>query len=427
MNFIEELKWRGMLHDMIPGTDEFLEKNLGIAYIGYDPTAPSLTIGNLVTIMMLVHFQRHGHKPVVLLGGATGRIGDPSGRSTERSLMDEETLLRNIEAQRGQFGRFLQFGDGPTDATMVNNYDWISQFSLLDFLRDVGKHLTVNYMLSKDSVQNRMETGISFTEFSYQLIQGYDFYHLFKNEGVRLQMGGSDQWGNITSGTELIRRMTGGEGEAYAVTTPLLTKSDGTKFGKSAGGNVWLSPEMTSPFKFFQFWINSSDEDIERFLRIFSLRSKEEIEALMAEHMADPGRRLAQNALAEELTERVHGPEALAQALSATKILFGGGVLEDLKGLSPSDAQEVFSGVPSGEISSADLAAGMPIIDFLRTVGAVASNGEARRMILENKSLAINLEKCEAVERVVTADDAISGHFILINKSKKQKFVVYVK
>lgn len=427
MNFIEELKWRGMLHDMIPGTEDYLEKNRALGYIGYDPTAPSLTIGNLVTIMMLVHLQRHGHKPVVLLGGATGRIGDPSGRSTERTLMDEETLHRNIEAQRAQFGRFLQFGEGDTDAIMVNNYDWISQFSLLDFLRDVGKHLTVNYMMSKDSVQNRLETGISFTEFSYQLIQGYDFYHLFKSMDCRIQMGGSDQWGNITSGTELIRRMTGGEGEAYAVTTPLLTKSDGTKFGKSQGGNIWLDPMMTSPFKFFQFWINSSDQDIERFLRIFSLQSREEIEALMAEHLQDPGRRLAQNALAEELTERVHGAEALATALSATKLLYGGGVLDDLKGLSVEDAMDVFSGVPTGDISADELAEGVPVIDFLRKVGAVQSNGEAKRMILENKSLAINLEKCEDVDRVVKMDDAISGRFILINKSKKNKFVVYVK
>lgn len=427
MDFLEELKWRGMIHDVIPGTDEYLKQGMGVAYIGYDPTAASLTIGNLVTIMLLVHFQRHGHKPVVLVGGATGRIGDPSGKSAERKLLPEEVLRANLERQKKQFGRFLNFESGENKAEMVDNYDWFQDFKLLDFLRNVGKHLTVNYMSTKDSVKNRMESGISFTEFSYQLIQGYDFYHLYHNLNCRMQMGGSDQWGNITSGTELIRRMSEGEANAYALTTPLLTKSDGTKFGKSEGGNIWLDPSMTSPYKFYQFWINSGDDEIEKFLKIFSLRSREEIEELMAQHAADPGRRIPQHALAEEITVTVHGEEALAQAKAATKILFGGAVLEDLKSLSGNDAREVFAGVPSGEISRDELSAGISVLDFLKQVGATSSNGEGRRMIVDNKSLAINLEKCEEADRMITAEDVINDHFILINKSKKKKFVVYVK
>lgn len=427
MNFVEELKWRGMMHTMIPGTEEYLDKEMGVAYVGFDPTAPSLTIGNLVPIMMLVHFQRHGHKPIVLVGGATGRIGDPSGKSAERKLLPEEVLQHNLESQKKQFSRFLDFENGENKAEMVDNYDWFKEMHLLDFLRNVGKHLSVNYMLAKDSVKNRMETGISFTEFSYQLIQGYDFVHLYNEYGCRMQMGGSDQWGNITSGTELIGRMLEGETEAYALTTPLLTKADGTKFGKSAEGNVWLDPKMTSPFKFYQYWINSSDEDIDKYLKFFSLKTKEEIEGLMEAHQGDPGARIPHNALAEELTERVHGAAALRQAKAATRILFGGAVLDDLRELSKEDAQQVFAGVPNGEISADQLGEGVAILDFLREVGAAQSNGEGRRMIMDNKSLAINLEKCETIDRQITSEDIINGHFILINKSKKKKFVVYVK
>jgi tyrosyl-tRNA synthetase len=336
INFIEELRWRGMLQDMMPGTDEQLNKEMTSGYIGFDPTAPSLHIGNLATIMLLVHFQRAGHKPYALVGGATGMIGDPSFKASERSFLSEDTLKINQEGIRKQLEQFLDFNSGENSAEMVNNYDWFKEIGFLQFLRDAGKYLSVNYMMSKDSVKKRLETGISFTEFSYQLLQGYDFYHLYKNKNVRLQMGGSDQWGNITTGTEIIRRKEGDEEgyfKAYALTTPLITKSDGTKFGKSEGGNIWLDPERTSPYEFYQFWMNQSDTDSPRLLRVFSLKNKEEIEALEAKHAEAPHLRLMQKALAEELTTRIHSAKSYELALKASEVLYGKATLETLKSI----------------------------------------------------------------------------------------------
>ncbi|MGB0176995.1 MAG: tyrosine--tRNA ligase, partial [Owenweeksia sp.] len=330
-NFVEELRWRGMLHDIMPGTEELLNKEMVSGYIGFDPTADSLGVGNMVQIMTLVHFQRAGHKPYALVGGATGRVGDPSGKSQERNLLSPEEINHNLERQKAQLERFLDFGNQANSAEIVNNYDWFSNFGFLDFIRDAGKHITVNYMMAKDSVKNRLESGMSFTEFTYQLIQGYDFYHLHKELNVKLQMGGSDQWGNITTGTELIRRKGGGE--AFALTTPLIKKADGTKFGKSEKGNIWLDPEKTSPYEFYQFWLNAADADCETYIKIFSLKDREEIEALIREHAQEPHLRKLQKALAEEITERVHGAEELENAIAASTILFGNSTEDSLRKL----------------------------------------------------------------------------------------------
>ena len=352
-NFVEELRWRGLLHDMMPETEELLTKEMVKGYIGFDPTADSLGVGNMVQIMTLVHFQRAGHKPIALVGGATGMVGDPSGKSAERNLLNLDTLQHNLDCQKRQLEKFLDFDCGANSAEIVNNYDWFKEFDFLGFIRDVGKHMSVNYMMAKDSVKKRLDTGMSFTEFSYQLIQGYDFYHLWKNDGVKLQMGGSDQWGNITTGTELIRRL--GRGSAHGLTTPLIKKSDGTKFGKSEGGNVWLDPERTSPYAFYQFWLNASDEDAENYIKIFSVKSREEIESLINSHQKAPFKRTLQKALAEEVTVRVHSQSDLENALAASQILFGKATEEQLRALDGATLESVFEGVPQFELNELEL------------------------------------------------------------------------
>jgi tyrosyl-tRNA synthetase len=420
-NFIEELKWRGMLHDVMPGTEELLQKEQVKAYVGFDPTADSLGVGNLVPIMMLMHFQRAGHTPVALVGGATGMVGDPSGKSAERNLLDAETLNHNVECQKKQLMQFLDFDNKENGAELVNNYDWFKDFGFLDFIREAGKHITVNYMMAKDSVKSRLETGLSYTEFSYQLIQGYDFYHLWKNKGIKLQMGGSDQWGNITTGTELVRRMGGGE--AYAVTTPLIKKADGTKFGKSEGGNIWLDAKRTSPYKFYQFWLNASDADTETYIKIFSIKNREAIEGLIASHAEAPHLRLLQNALADEITVRVHSEEDLENAKVASSILFGKATEESLRSLDADTLLSVFEGVPQFTVSASELEAGIPIIDFTAQKTQVfASNGEARRMIQGN-GLAINKTKVN-LEKTITNEDLIAGKYVLVQKGKKNYFLV---
>jgi tyrosyl-tRNA synthetase len=422
-NFIEELKWRGMLHDAMPGTEELLMKGKVRGYIGFDPTADSLGVGNLVQIMTLMHFQRCGHQPIALIGGATGMIGDPSGKSQERNLLSEELLLHNQACQKKQLEKFLDFS-GDNSAIIVNNYDWFKDFSFLGFIRDVGKRLTINYMMAKDSVKNRItgadKEGMSFTEFTYQLIQGYDFYHLWKNEGVSLQMGGSDQWGNITTGTELIRRIDGGE--AFALTTPLIKKADGTKFGKTEGGNIWLDPKRTSPYKFYQFWLNAADADAPGYFKIFSLKTREEIEAIVSKHELDPGRRILQKALAEEITARVHGNEALEQSIAASQILFGNSDVTALKALSDEQIQEIFEGVAQGKLPSSELLEGMPIGHLLVKSGFLSSNGEARRALQEN-SISMNKSKVSA-DQVVSAADCLNNRYILLQRGKKNYFLL---
>ena len=422
-NFIEELKWRGMLHDAMPGTEELLMKGKVRGYIGFDPTADSLGVGNLVQIMTLMHFQRCGHQPIALIGGATGMIGDPSGKSQERNLLSEELLLHNQACQKKQLEKFLDFS-GDNSAIIVNNYDWFKDFSFLGFIRDVGKRLTINYMMAKDSVKNRItgadKEGMSFTEFTYQLIQGYDFYHLWKNEGVSLQMGGSDQWGNITTGTELIRRIDGGE--AFALTTPLIKKADGTKFGKTEGGNIWLDPKRTSPYKFYQFWLNAADADAPGYFKIFSLKTREEIEAIVSEHEVDPGRRILQKALAQEITARVHGNEALEQSIAASQILFGNSDVTALKALSDEQIQEIFEGVAQGKLPSSELLEGMPIAHLLVKSGFLPSNGEARRALQEN-SISMNKSKVSA-DQVVSAADCLNNRYILLQRGKKNYFLL---
>jgi tyrosyl-tRNA synthetase len=420
-NFIEELKWRGMLHDVMPGTEELLQKEQVKAYVGFDPTADSLGVGNLVPIMMLMHFQRAGHTPVALVGGATGMVGDPSGKSAERNLLDAETLNHNVECQKKQLMQFLDFDNKKNGAELVNNYDWFKDFGFLDFIREAGKHITVNYMMAKDSVKSRLETGLSYTEFSYQLIQGYDFYHLWKNKGIKLQMGGSDQWGNITTGTELVRRMGGGE--AFAVTTPLIKKADGTKFGKSEGGNIWLDAKKTSPYKFYQFWLNASDADTETYIKIFSTKGKEEIEGLIASHAEAPHLRLLQNALADEITVRVHSEKDLENAKVASSILFGKATEESLRSLDEDTLLSVFEGVPQFSVATSEIEAGIPIIDFsAQKTQVFASNGEARRMIQGN-GLAINKTKVN-LEKTITNEDLIAGKYVLVQKGKKNYFLV---
>ncbi|MFM2206806.1 MAG: hypothetical protein RL213_781 [Bacteroidota bacterium] len=421
-NFIEELRWRRMLQDIMPGTEELLLTETVRGYIGFDPTADSLGVGNLVQVMTLLHFQQCGHKPVALVGGATGMVGDPSGKSQERNLLDEDTLRHNLESQKKQLERFLDFDCGPTSAEIVNNYDWFKGYSFLEFIRDVGKHITINYMLSKDSVQRRMETGMSFTEFSYQLVQGYDFYYLWKHHGIRLQMGGSDQWGNIVTGTELIRRMDGGE--AFALTTPLIKKADGTKFGKTEGGNVWLDPSRTSSYKFYQFWLNASDEDVSNYIRIFTLRSKEEIEALEHEHAQAPHLRLLQKELAKDITVRVHSDSAYQSAVEASDILFGKGTAEALLRLSEDDLLSVFEGVPQVNVARTELESGINIVEFLSDKTSIfPSRGEARKMV-QGGGVLLNKNKVEDIGRSVTVDDLLNGRYILAQKGKKNYVLV---
>lgn len=422
MSLIDELEWRGLIQNITPGLEEELKRGTTSGYVGFDPTADSLHIGNLVPIMLLTHLQRAGHKPIVLVGGATGRVGDPSGKTKERQLLDVETIQANLEAQRKQLSRFLTFGDGPGDAEIVDNYDWFEGWSFLDFIREVGKHITINYMLAKDSVQNRLESGLSYTEFSYQLIQGYDFYHLAMNKNVKLQMGGSDQWGNITTGIELTRRMGGGE--VFALTAPLVTKSDGSKFGKSEGGNVWLDPAKTSPYKFYQFWLNVSDEDVENFVKIFSLKGKEDVYALIERHREAPHRRVLQTALAEELTERVHGSEALAAAVTASGILFGSSTANKLKKLRESEFLEIFEGVAQHEIPRSKIEESMDLVDLLVETGFLKSKGEARRAIEQN-SISVNKEK-RAMGETIGSQDLINDTYILLQRGKKNFFIAKV-
>ena len=428
-NFVEELRWRGMIHDVMPGTEEHLLNGVQAAYVGIDPTADSLHIGHLVGVMMLRHFQQAGHKPIALIGGATGMIGDPSGKSQERNLLDEATLRKNQEALKGQLSRFLEFdNDSPSAAEMVNNYDWMKDFSFLEFIRDVGKHITVNYMMAKDSVRKRLSEdsseGMSFTEFTYQLVQGYDFLHLYRTHNCTLQMGGSDQWGNITTGTELIRRIGGGKG--YALTCPLITKADGTKFGKTESGNVWLDANRTSPYKFYQYWLNTSDEDAEKYIKIFTFLSREEIETLTANHREAPHRRALQLKLAEELTILVHSEEALENARQASEILFGKATSEALKALDEATFSEVFEGVPQAEVPRAELEEGMDMIAALAArTGFLKSNGEARRELSQN-SISVNKSKVNENYRLGT-DDLISNKFVLLQRGKKNYFVIVVK
>ena len=422
-NFIAELQWRGMIHDIMPGTEEALLKTASAGYIGFDPTADSLHVGHLVQIMTLVHFQRAGHKPFALVGGATGMVGDPSGKSQERNLLDANTLSHNVACVKNQLEKFLDFSCGENAAEMVNNFDWFKDFSFLDFIRDVGKHITVNYMLSKDSVKKRLETGMSFTEFSYQLVQGYDFYYLNKHKQCVIQLGGSDQWGNIVTGTELIRRKAGGE--AYAVTTPLIKKADGTKFGKTEGGSVWLDPEKTSPYQFYQFWLNASDADAGNFIRIFTLKTKEEIETLEASHAEAPHLRVLQRALAEDITTRVHGEAALHAAIAASNILFGKSTSEDLKQLNERDFFSVFEGVPTVTMSLSEFGEGISIVDALAgKTGFLSSNSEARRELKAN-AISVNKEKVDE-NFMLTKDHLINNRYVLLGKGKKNNYVLVV-
>ncbi|WP_461074052.1 tyrosine--tRNA ligase [Spirosoma horti] len=421
MNFIEELRWRGMLNDMTPGTEEQLQKEMTAGYIGFDPTAASLHIGNLATIMLLVHLQRAGHKPFALVGGATGMIGDPSGKASEREFLSEETLRRNQEGIRQQLTKFLDFDCGANSAEMVNNYDWFKEISFLGFLREAGKHISVNYMMAKDSVKKRLETGISFTEFSYQLLQGYDFYWLYKNKQVRLQMGGSDQWGNITTGTELIRRKEGREEyQAFALTTPLVTKADGTKFGKSESGNVWLDPALTSPYQFYQFWLNTTDADCPRLIRVFTLLSKDEIEELEREHTEAPHLRILQKAIAKEVTIRIHSQAGYDLAVKASEVLFGKATLDTLRSIQINEFDIIFDGVPQTEISAEELASSKDITDLLSVASRgeiYASKGEARRAITQN---AVSINKIKVADPTASVDlEWLQERYLVVSKGKK--------
>ena len=427
MNFVDELQWRGMIHDMMPGTKEQLDKELTSAYVGIDPTADSLHIGHLVGVMMLKHFQIAGHKPIALVGGATGMIGDPSGKSQERNLLDEPTLRHNQECIKQQLSRFLDFeSDAPNAAEMVNNYDWMKDFSFLNFIRDIGKHITVNYMMSKDSVKKRLDSdsgaGMSFTEFTYQLVQGTDFLHLYQEKNTKLQMGGSDQWGNITTGTELIRRKTGGE--AFALTCPLIKKADGTKFGKTESGNVWLDRKLTSPYKFFQFWLNTSDEDAVKYIKIFTLLSQDEVEELIEKHAEAPHLRLLQKRFAEEVTVMVHSREDYDLAVEASQILFGQGTAELLNKLDEETFLSVFDGVPQFTLSAKELEAGIKVVDLLAEKAMVfPSKGELRRTI-QGGGLSINKDKVTDAELVINSGFLIGGKYILIQKGKKNYFLL---
>ena len=426
-NFVEELTWRGMIQDIMPGTEEKLMEGPTAAYVGIDPTADSLHIGHLVSVMILKHFQRCGHKPFALVGGATGMIGDPSMKSAERNLLDEETLNHNVACLKKQLARFLDFdSDAPNKAELVNNYDWMKDYTFINFIRDIGKHITVNYMMAKDSVKKRLQRdsseGMSFTEFSYQLMQGYDFYWLWKNRGCILQLGGSDQWGNITTGTELIRRIDGGE--AFALTCPLIRKADGTKFGKTEKGNIWLDAERTSPYEFYQFWLNVADDDAERYIKIFTMLDRETIEALIAEHREDPGQRKLQKVLAKEVTIMVHGQEAYDNAIAASQLLFGNVSAEVFRSMDERTVREVFANVPSFEVKADEFPCN--VLDLLAVKTAVfPSKGEARKMV-QGGGVSLNKGKVGDINYEVTADDVINGHYILAQKGKKNYFIINV-
>ena len=425
-NFVEELTWRGMLHDAMPGTEEHLMEQMRSAYVGIDPTADSLHIGHLVGVMMLRHFQLAGHKPYALIGGATGMIGDPSGKSAERNLLDEKTLRHNQDCLKEQLSRFLDFSSSAENtAVLVNNYDWMKDFTFLEFIRDVGKHITVNYMMAKDSVKKRLSSessvGMSFTEFTYQLVQGYDFLHLYREKDCTLQMGGSDQWGNITTGTEMIRRIE--SGKAFALTCPLITKADGTKFGKTEGGNVWLDAERTSPYKFYQYWLNTSDADAEKYIKIFTFLNKEEIEALVKEHGEAPHLRELQKKLAKEVTTMVHSEEDYENAVKASEVLFGKSTAEDLRKLNEKTFLDVFEGVPQAEVAMSDIEAGLDMIGALAAkTDFLSSNGEARRALKAN-SVSVNKEKVKEAY-MITTNDLISGKYVILNKGKKNTYII---
>ena len=430
MNFVEELRWRGMLHDIMPGTEDILKKECITAYVGIDPTADSLHIGHLCSVMMLKHFQRCGHKPIVLVGGATGMIGDPSGKSDERNLLDEDTLRHNQEAIRLQLQKFLDFGDdAPNAAELVNNYDWMKDVTFLDFARNIGKHITVNYMMSKDSVKRRLNgefsAGMSFTEFTYQLLQGFDFLHLYRTKNCKLQMGGSDQWGNITTGTELIRRIE--QSEAFALTCPLITKADGTKFGKTETGNIWLSAEYTSPYKFYQFWLNTADEDAERYIRIFTELPHDEIAALVAEHKNAPHERKLQRRLAEEVTVMVHSREALQMAIEASAILFGNATKEMLSRIDEQTLLSLFEGVPRFTIDRGLLQSGVqPLTLLAELTNIFPSKGEARKKIQAN-GLSLNKEKLTDIDRLIGLDSLIGDKYLIVQKGKKNYYCIIVE
>ena len=426
-NFVEELRWRGLLHDIMPDTEAHLLEHATAGYIGFDPTADSLHIGSLVQILILKHFQNAGHKPIALVGGATGMVGDPSGKSAERNLLDEASLRKNIEGVKAQLSRFLDFNASENPAELVNNFDWMKDISLIDFVRDTGKHITVNYMMAKDSVKKRLRSeskvGMSFTEFTYQLFQGYDFYHLYKEMDCKLQMGGSDQWGNITTGTELIRRKA--QGKAYAITVPLVTKADGTKFGKTEGGNVWLDANRTSPYKFYQYWLNASDEDAEKYIKIFTFLDKEAIEALIIEHRETPHLRLLQKKIGEEVTIMTHGQEAFDNAIKASQILFGKSTSEDLKSLDEQTFLDIFEGVPQASVSKEDIENGLDMIGALAAkTGFLNSNGEARRALKEN-AISVNKEKVKE-DFVISTSDIIANAYVLLQRGKKNYFLLKV-
>ena len=426
MDFVKELEWRGMIHDIMPGTAEQLEKELTTAYVGIDPTADSLHIGHLVSIMILKHFQRCGHRPVALVGGATGMIGDPSGKSAERNLLDEATLNHNVEAIKAQLQKLLDFNsDAPNAAVLVNNYDWMKNFSFLTFIRDIGKCITVNYMMAKDSVKKRFSgegDGMSFTEFSYQLLQGYDFMYLYEHMGCKLQLGGSDQWGNITTGTELIRRKLGGE--AFALTCPLVKKADGTKFGKTESGNIWLDPRYTSPYKFYQFWLNVSDEDAKSYIRIFTMLDRETIESLIAEHEVSPGERKLQKVLAREVTCMIHSEEEWNKAVAASSVLFGGATAESLKSLDEATVLAVFEGVPQFEVAMSDIEAGVPFVELcVEKASIFPSKGETRKLI-QGGGVSMNKTKVADPMQMVTSADLIAGKYVIVQKGKKNYFLI---
>ncbi|UCE94489.1 MAG: tyrosine--tRNA ligase [Flavobacteriaceae bacterium] len=427
-NFVEELRWRGLLHNIMPGTEEQLQKESTAAYIGFDPTADSLHIGSLVQIILLMHLQKSGHKPIALVGGATGMIGDPSGKSNERNLLDEETLVKNIKGVKATLERFIDFsGNIENSAQMVNNYDWMKELSFLEFARDIGKHITVNYMMAKDSVKNRISSeskeGMSFTEFTYQLVQGYDFLHLYNHHNCRLQIGGSDQWGNITTGTELIRRKV--QGKAYALTSPLVTKADGTKFGKTEGGNIWLDEKRTSPYKFYQYWLNASDLDAENYIKIFTFLERDTIEKLITEHKEAPHLRILQKKVGEEVTIMCHGQEAYENAVKASQILFGRSTAEDLKNLDAQTFLDIFEGVPQAEIGKEELSKGIDIVDALNEKsGFLKSNGEARRALKEN-SISVNKEKVKE-DFSLNSKDLIADKFVLLQRGKRNYFLLRI-
>lgn len=429
-NFVEELKWRGMLAQIMPGAEELLQKEMVTAYLGTDPTADSLHIGHLCGIMMLRHLQRCGHRPIILVGGATGMIGDPSGKSQERNLLDDKTLYHNQECIKAQVAKFLDFDSKePNAALMVNNYDWMKDFTFLDFAREVGKHITVNYMMAKDSVQQRLNgtarDGLSFTEFTYQLLQGYDFLYLYKNLGCKMQLGGNDQWGNMTTGTELIRRTLGNEVETFALTCPLITKADGKKFGKTESGNIWLDPKRTTPYKFYQFWLNVSDDDAERYIKIFTSLDKETIDALVAEHKQDPGLRILQKRLAQEVTVMVHSQEALDAAIQASGILFGKATREALESLDEQTLLDVFDGVPHFDVNADQI--GQPAVElFTQAAPVFASKGEMRKLV-QGGGVSVNKEKLTVFDRPITSDDLIDGKYILVQRGKKNYFLLTVK